>query len=123
MDPVLTLRSAARIALSYGAGLGFVLMARLAIKLMRPDIVAFYDRPTFTPSYQLLDMYDFIIIGSGSAGAVVASRLSENPKWTVLLLEAGTDETELSEVPLFMAALQLSDLDWKFKSEPSSMKY
>ncbi|CAG9820556.1 unnamed protein product [Phaedon cochleariae] len=51
-------------------------------------------------------------------GAVVANRLSEVENWKVLLLEAGGDETEISDVPLMAAYLQLSALDWKYKSEP-----
>lgn len=49
---------------------------------------------------------------------MVASRLSEMENWNVLLLEAGGDETEISDVPLMAAYLQLSQLDWKYKSEP-----
>jgi len=67
---------------------------------------------------KLLKSYDFIIIGGGSAGAVVANRLSENPAWSVLLIEAGGDETELSDVPAMAAYLQLGRLDWKYKTEP-----
>lgn len=51
-------------------------------------------------------------------GAVVASRLSEIENWNVLLLEAGGDETEISDVPLLAGYLQLSQLDWQYKTEP-----
>ena len=49
---------------------------------------------------------------------MLANRLSEMEDWTVLLLEAGGDETEISDVPVLAAYLQLSKLDWKYKTEP-----
>ncbi|KAL9878214.1 glucose dehydrogenase [FAD, quinone] [Glossina fuscipes fuscipes] len=63
--------------------------------------------------------YDFVIIGGGSAGAVVANRLSEMRNWTVLLLEAGGDETEISDVPALAAYLQLTNMDWRYQTSPS----
>lgn len=68
---------------------------------------------------QLRRQYDFIVVGGGSAGAVLANRLSEIPHWTVLLLEAGPDENEISDVPSLSAYLQLSKLDWQYKTEPT----
>lgn len=111
--------STARIALSYGAGFSFILLTRLLIQLLRPDIVDKDMRPKDCSILNMRSHYDFIVVGGGSAGAVMASRLSEISNWTVLLLEAGGDETTLSDVPLFMPALQLSPLDWQFKTEPS----
>ncbi|KAG7204861.1 hypothetical protein KM043_005261 [Ampulex compressa] len=74
--------------------------------------------PINVPSEVLLPSYDFIVVGGGSAGAVVASRLSEVEDWNVLLLEAGGDETEISDVPLLAGYLQLTQLDWQYKTEP-----
>ncbi|XP_069700705.1 glucose dehydrogenase [FAD, quinone]-like [Periplaneta americana] len=116
---IMGLISAGRIALTYGVGFTFILLARLFIQLMRPDIVDKEMRPKDRTINAMYSHYDFIVIGAGSAGAVVASRLSEIANWTVLLLEAGEDEPLLSDIPLFMPALQLSSMDWQFKTEAS----
>lgn len=71
----------------------------------------------FQLSFHVLKL--FFLVGSGSAGSVVAARLSEVENWNVLLLEAGGDETEISDVPLMAGYLQLSKMDWQYKSEPS----
>lgn len=58
------------------------------------------------------------MVGGGSAGAVVASRLSEIPEWKVLLLEAGSDENEITDVPALVGYLQLSEFDWMYQTAP-----
>ncbi|XP_072159624.1 glucose dehydrogenase [FAD, quinone]-like [Bemisia tabaci] len=70
---------------------------------------------------RILSAYDFIIIGAGSAGCVMASRLSEIPDWKVLLIEAGRNENYLFDIPLATSFLQLTDaINWNYTPEPQA---
>ncbi len=64
-------------------------------------------------------MYDYVIVGAGSAGCVLASRLSEDPDVQVLLLEAGPPDTnENIHVPLGYLQLGRTEVDWDYCSAP-----
>lgn len=69
------------------------------------------------------DTYDYIIVGSGSAGSVLASRLSEDSNVRVLLIESGSEETENAtfyNIPLLASLLQQSPSDWEYYTSPQS---
>lgn len=58
---------------------------------------------------------DYVIVGGGTSGLVLASRLSEDPNASIVVVESGPDQTTNPEVrdPLVWRALSGSDLDWK----------
>ena len=62
-------------------------------------------------------MYDYVIVGAGSAGCVLANRLSEDPDARVLLIEAGPpDSSDFIHIPAAFAALFRSQNDWDYCS-------
>ncbi|WP_363346689.1 GMC family oxidoreductase N-terminal domain-containing protein [Methylocystis echinoides] len=66
-------------------------------------------------------LYDYIIIGAGSAGCVLASRLSEDPAAKVLLLEAGGEcRSPIASTPALYGELQDSPYDWGDRTAPQT---
>lgn len=54
------------------------------------------------------ERFDFVIVGAGTAGCVVANRLSEIKEWNILLIEAGGDAPAESLVNIFTLTIQSS---------------
>jgi len=64
-------------------------------------------------------MHDYVIVGAGSAGCVLANRLSEDPSVSVLLLEAGGKDRSLNiKIPAAFPKQFHTKLDWDFATEP-----
>ena len=64
-------------------------------------------------------MYDYVIVGAGSAGCVLAARLTEDPDVSVALLEAGPpDVNQNIHVPLGYLSLAGTEVDWGYASAP-----
>ncbi|HET6379354.1 MAG TPA: GMC family oxidoreductase N-terminal domain-containing protein [Methylocella sp.] len=64
-------------------------------------------------------MFDYVIIGAGAAGCVLANRLSEDSACRVLLLEAGGEDSDPAiRIPAFYSRLRDGPCDWGFRTAP-----
>ena len=77
-----------------------MMSAQTLISFMLLLMNSWYDQLGESRSTKVVQSsYDFVIIGGGTSGAVVAARLTENPNIRVLLLEAGGSGNEMSDIP------------------------
>ncbi|XP_011315278.1 glucose dehydrogenase [FAD, quinone] [Fopius arisanus] len=104
-----------------GAIIFLLLLIKLSAGTLNLDLLASYGlwdswhiRTVPVPQAK----YDFIIVGAGSGGSTLANRLSENPNWRILLLEAGKPEGIFNQVPLIVSFFQHTDYNWGYKLEP-----
>ncbi len=69
----------------------------------------------------MLNNPDYVIVGAGAAGCVLANRLSARPDTTVVLLEAGgSDKRTEIQIPAAFSKLFKSDVDWNYITEPQT---
>jgi choline dehydrogenase-like flavoprotein len=78
------------------------------------------DPPIVTASNFANTRFDFLIVGGGTAGLAVAARLSEDPRLTVGVLEAGLPAAgdDNVDIPGLAGQALDTDLDWKFDTCP-----
>lgn len=111
----------ATIAVALKAATAIIGVGKLTILPILIASLVYYNYDFFDPENRPFNVkqidgeYDFIIVGGGAAGTVLANRLSEISSWKVLLLEAGGHETEISDVPILSLYLHKSKLDWKYR--------
>jgi len=95
-------------------------LTALVLAFLVKDIDDPIGIPEFEPT-NLLPSYDYIVVGGGSTGCVVAARLSEDPRNSVLLLEAGGDGSLITEVPALVGSVYGQEsIDWNYKTEPEA---
>lgn len=75
--------------------------------------------PSTTPAPETPQEFDYLVVGGGSAGAVVAARLSEDPSVSVGLIEAGPHDRDIDEVLTLSRWMELleSGYDWDYPVE------
>ena len=102
----------------YGLYLALLLgPAFLLARRIRQRYLCKYPPDALSPP--LLSSYHYVVVGAGSAGCVLANRLSEDGTKTVLLIEGGgSDDTLHVDVPAAAIKLQLSEADWQYTTVP-----
>lgn len=77
--------------------------------------------PLSSFDYRVMDEYDYVIVGGGTAGLALASRLSQDPSVSVAVLESGFHNASASvDIPGLMGSEMGKESDWNYSAVSSS---
>lgn len=91
----------------------FTIKSYIILTIFQTKLIVFF----YSEADPINERYDFIVIGSGPTGSVIANRLSEIPQWKVLLIEAGDEPSIINEIPFIAGALEFTNYNWGYKAE------
>lgn len=94
----------------------------ITLSLLKVARCGFLPNLRYWNEKAILKEYDFIIVGAGAAGSVLANRLTENPRWKILLLENGEEENDTTDIPFLTQNLYSTDYVYPYKGEPGLRK-
>ncbi|XP_047529471.1 glucose dehydrogenase [FAD, quinone]-like [Vanessa atalanta] len=81
-------------------------------------LVFYYDLFSTLFLSEIKSEYDFIIVGSGTAGSLIGHRLAKETNYTFIVLEAGGRGHSFHDIPAFGPLLHQSVFDWNYETEP-----
>ena len=64
--------------------------------------------------------YDYIVVGAGTSGSLIAGRLTENASTTVLLIEAGGPASVITDMPIESWNIETGEFDWGYYTVPQA---
>ncbi|XP_045121245.1 glucose dehydrogenase [FAD, quinone]-like isoform X2 [Portunus trituberculatus] len=94
------------------------LLPQALLRLLLTALLQGVGKNNFDDPATVSSAYDFIIVGAGSGGSVVGSRLAEVKGWRVLVLEAGASSPLEAQVPAYNLFLMQSEADWNYFTIP-----
>ncbi|BET01984.1 glucose dehydrogenase [Nesidiocoris tenuis] len=97
-------------------------MAKTTAKLRRLAELPFQltKSVTYRDKFPKTNKFDYIVVGSGPSGCVIANRLTADDSTSVLLIEAGKEDNMITDIPLLNPLISLTGWSWNYDTVPTN---